>query len=572
VAAVGERLAFLIGNQTFDEATSGLKPLRGPHNDVAAMAEILGDSERGNFAVRTFLDAPHHAILREIEAAAMRLTSSDLLLIFYAGHGTWSTGQYCLATADTAASAVQATSIATRRLADILRPCEGTVVVLLDCCDSGEAAEHLTRGDLGSAVHWFTENAQGSFVLTSSTGAQTSHETEVDGVVHGRFTATLLEALRSDDAARQGDDRVRFMDLRAWVATHLKGQTPRHGVGRNAEGDPIIARVPRGGADHRRIERLGELLAGRGITAAEYAAMCAALLDAGNPPHAALLREVLEQPHATAVTVATAWRAATRRAPGPPPRPAPGPGAAADAQAPLHLAEERAGPAAAAPQPATAAPAAVAAQSPPRRARYKAGWQIVPVALIIGLPVGLLFANIQIPRPEDVPFLAGGAAAAVLAASVLARFPAQWSFHQAALRLGISLVALLAASSFAVRSTSDDAFAPIFLLLGLVAGVSAWRLVAMPLARGRGRAVPSTASDLLPAAAAAAAGTFILLLLAAGLFGPAEGHGVARYSSVPGGMAAAALGAAAVVCALCVTAALRASKDRAATLRPAREG
>lgn len=52
-----QRLAFLIGNQTF-RPDSGLQPLRGPANDVAALSRILADPERGKFSVQEFLDKP----------------------------------------------------------------------------------------------------------------------------------------------------------------------------------------------------------------------------------------------------------------------------------------------------------------------------------------------------------------------------------------------------------------------------------------------------------------------------------------------------------------------------------
>ena len=60
------RLAILIGNQTF-LPDSGLPPLHGPLNDVAAMARLLGDPERGNFDIRSLADRPHHEITALIE-------------------------------------------------------------------------------------------------------------------------------------------------------------------------------------------------------------------------------------------------------------------------------------------------------------------------------------------------------------------------------------------------------------------------------------------------------------------------------------------------------------------------
>jgi hypothetical protein len=45
---VAARIGFLIGNQTF-RPDSGLLPLQGPVNDLAALTRLLRDPERGKF-------------------------------------------------------------------------------------------------------------------------------------------------------------------------------------------------------------------------------------------------------------------------------------------------------------------------------------------------------------------------------------------------------------------------------------------------------------------------------------------------------------------------------------------
>jgi hypothetical protein len=45
---MARRVAFLIGNQTF-LPESRLSPLQGPANDIAALAHLLRDPERGKF-------------------------------------------------------------------------------------------------------------------------------------------------------------------------------------------------------------------------------------------------------------------------------------------------------------------------------------------------------------------------------------------------------------------------------------------------------------------------------------------------------------------------------------------
>jgi hypothetical protein len=58
---VGRRIALLIGNQVFLKE-SGLQSLRGPTNDVEALAEVLGNPELGSFEVRKLLDKPNYEV------------------------------------------------------------------------------------------------------------------------------------------------------------------------------------------------------------------------------------------------------------------------------------------------------------------------------------------------------------------------------------------------------------------------------------------------------------------------------------------------------------------------------
>jgi uncharacterized caspase-like protein len=108
---VAARVAFLIGNQTF-RPDSDLPPLEGPANDIAAVARLLRDPERGKFEVREFLDKYHHEVLPDLEQALGSAAPGDLFLIYYSGHGKLArNGHLCLATADTHPDALRSTSI-----------------------------------------------------------------------------------------------------------------------------------------------------------------------------------------------------------------------------------------------------------------------------------------------------------------------------------------------------------------------------------------------------------------------------------------------------------------------------
>ena len=148
---MARRVAFLIGNQTF-RPDSGLLPLRGPANDLAALARLLRDPRRGRFEVYEFLDKAHHEVLPEIAQALGSAAPADLFLIYYSGHGKLDRkGRLCLATADTSQGALLATSIPPRNLRDLVEESDcDQVVLLLDCCYSG-AVDGL-RGDVSSEL------------------------------------------------------------------------------------------------------------------------------------------------------------------------------------------------------------------------------------------------------------------------------------------------------------------------------------------------------------------------------------------------------------------------------------
>jgi len=238
------RVAFLIGNQTFRE-DSGLAPLQGPLNDVAALSDVLGDPELGGFDVRNFRDAASREITAAIEEELGSAGRGDLVLIAYAGHGKLDrNGRLCLATADTRATALQATSIPARQLREIVENSDcDAVVLLLDCCFSGVMAN--TRGDVDGQLSTLQE-ASGFYILTASSAIQTAGEAEAvadGGAVMGRFTNSIVEGIRSGVADHDKDGEIKLRDLVQHVQSTIRHQTPQFLAAR-ASGDPLISRSP----------------------------------------------------------------------------------------------------------------------------------------------------------------------------------------------------------------------------------------------------------------------------------------------------------------------------------------
>ena len=213
---MAQRVALLIGNQIF-HPESGLPPLRGPANDIAALSRLLGDPTRGRFEVHEFMDKTSQEVTRSIEQALNNAISEDLFLIYYSGHGRLDrSGRLYLATADTLQDVLFSTSVRARDLSDLveLSNCQ-QVVLVLDCCYSGAVG---LRGDVGSELH-IVDKAHGFYIMTASTGIQAARETEtaVDGAVMGSFTASLVKGIESGAADRGRSGKILLSDLRHYL-------------------------------------------------------------------------------------------------------------------------------------------------------------------------------------------------------------------------------------------------------------------------------------------------------------------------------------------------------------------
>jgi HEAT repeat protein len=241
---VARRLAFLIGNRKF-RPDSGLLPLQGPVNDVAALARLLRDPERGKFEVIEFLDKSHYEVLPDLEQALGSASAGDFLLIYYSGHGMLArNGGLCLATANTRANALRTTSIPTLHLHDLVQESDSNqVLLILDCCYSGAAYDGV-RGDVVTALH-VVEDARGFYIITASSNTQTARETArpADGLVMGHFTAALVTGIETGAADQGRKGRILLSDLRHYLTQVITGSTP-HFFDRKASGDPLISLSP----------------------------------------------------------------------------------------------------------------------------------------------------------------------------------------------------------------------------------------------------------------------------------------------------------------------------------------
>ena len=250
VLAEGERkdpnlFMLLIGVNEYKDASMNLQ---FPATDARLFGQALGCSaerllgkERvfvynvqngvnGNEVYATPEKEGVYKALREIADSA---TTSDILLIFFAGHGVMhgNDSSFTFLTSD--ASKLNQIGISTKDLAQWLNP-EGPLqmkpnktILIYDACNSGQAISQLTTAML-SRDNEDTERKReiadlgdksGLFILAASAPYQSAYETATLG--NGLLTYSLLYTLKNNSKILDGEG---YLNLQKWFLETEKEQ------------------------------------------------------------------------------------------------------------------------------------------------------------------------------------------------------------------------------------------------------------------------------------------------------------------------------------------------------------
>ena len=249
---MADRLALIIANSDFEDEK--LCRLKTPIRDAEALAAVLGDPEIGDFDVTLLMDEPEPLVRRRIARLYHRRRRSDLLLLYYSGHGIRDEhGDLYLATRNTEMDLVGATALdAAYVRKQIDKSNSRRNVVVLDCCHSGAfAGGKSALGDSVGTEDAFAGSGYGRVILTASDALELSWEGDewLGEDQPSVFTNFLVEGLRTGAADLDGDGKIVLDELYDYVYERVMTsgyakQTP-HRWAQQVEGQIVVARSPR---------------------------------------------------------------------------------------------------------------------------------------------------------------------------------------------------------------------------------------------------------------------------------------------------------------------------------------
>jgi WD40 repeat protein len=205
---------------------------------VTAAAERLLPGRVEATVLRTGATTPtRSAILAWFKETAARAASSDIVMVFMAGHGVSQIGErrdYFFLTAeadpgDLGVLSADSAAVSGEDLRQALSEVAASKqVVVLDTCQSGAAAGSLlgdgraAGGDYQRAYEAI-KDATGTWLLAGAAADQRSYESP--NVEHGVLTYALLEAIdrASPDGLRGGEGGDLFLDVERWL-TYAAGR------------------------------------------------------------------------------------------------------------------------------------------------------------------------------------------------------------------------------------------------------------------------------------------------------------------------------------------------------------
>ena len=240
----GRRLALLLGVSSYDDEQA-LPALRTPIQDVESVSDVLHDSEICRFNDVAILRNPKRQEMQKAmeELLIEKAESDDLLLIYYSGHGKLGKSGLHLCPKDTKGSKLRSTAVPISWIREIIdESCGNQIVLILDCCYSGQAKAGL-KGDISSMLTDQFSRGRGKFIITSSSGFEVSMEQPNDN--NSLFTKWFLNGLTTGSADFNNDGVITLEEIYRYTRDRVRKenplQNPEHFAFTDSPGDVILA-------------------------------------------------------------------------------------------------------------------------------------------------------------------------------------------------------------------------------------------------------------------------------------------------------------------------------------------
>ncbi|QWB25743.1 MULTISPECIES: caspase family protein [Streptomyces] len=253
------RHALIIANDRYDD--QGLKKLKAPAQDAAALERVLHDPQIGDFEVEVVHNASADLMRRRIQGFFNERDRADTLLLHFSCHGLKSeSGELYLAASDTEPPLLAATAVPSQ----FVRGCmygtrAGRTVLFLDCCYGGAFSRGSTSVRSSGEINALESFAKGEpatgrgwAVITASDSMEYAFEgsqlAENSAPRPSLFTHAVVEGLQTGEADLDADGNVSLDDLYEYVYRQVQEQNPHQTPKKAAElrGELHLAHSRRG--------------------------------------------------------------------------------------------------------------------------------------------------------------------------------------------------------------------------------------------------------------------------------------------------------------------------------------
>ena len=253
------RHALIIANDQY--ADQGLKKLKAPARDAAALEKVLHDPQIGDFEVGVVHNASADLMRRRIQGFFNDRSRADTLLLHFSCHGLKSeSGELYFAASDTEPPLLAATAVPSQFVRSCMSSTRaGRTVLFLDCCYGGAfsrgSSSVRASGDVNVLESFAKDepaSGRGWAVITASDSMEYAFEGDqlADNCAArpSVFTHAVVEGLETGEADLDADGEVSLDDLYEYVYRHVREQNPHQTPKKAAEmrGELHLAHSRRG--------------------------------------------------------------------------------------------------------------------------------------------------------------------------------------------------------------------------------------------------------------------------------------------------------------------------------------